>query len=163
LVIDIDTVHTFPWVWLDSFTVMDPIPPVRLDSLGALEGKVLFQVLRTKCRLPCTPRYYLSMYTQHIYGCSNFEIKADLRATRRLLEVAVEGIHAPDICLTALGPATAHFDLPLRRGAYRLHFIHRGARDRYVVQVSDRGVRIVTLTSEFTALAPRRGRVPRMP
>jgi hypothetical protein len=54
----------------------------------------------------------LDLRTQREYGCFNFRIDAALRTAGQAgWNVDIDGVEAPNICLTAIGPARASFTL----------------------------------------------------
>lgn len=62
--------------------------------------------------------------TEKIYGCMNYSILYKLTKYGYAINIMFTEIYAPDICLTALGPATANVDLgSLADGAYNLSII----------------------------------------
>jgi hypothetical protein len=92
----------------------------------------------------------LKIWTERIYPCSNFGIVADLRSRARQLKITVKGIHKPEFCLTAMGPATQNISLgPLDR-AHNLVFTYHGLRDRYRLDVSSERITITPKRVRFT-------------
>jgi len=78
-------------------------PPAPIDS-GV--------VLRLHEKLAATGRSLeLLGRTERTYGCSNFSILYELQLAGDAISVRFTGIHMPDICLTAIGPATCTVQL----------------------------------------------------
>jgi hypothetical protein len=97
------------------------------------------------------PEILLAMRTEEIYGCCNFSILADVEKAPGKVTVTLQGIFRPEICLTALGPATLIRSLPLETGTYRLVVRNGDVEDWHTLEVSDASIRL-TEGSTFTSV-----------
>ena len=71
------------------------------------------------------PSRRLQMYfsTTEIYPCMNYPIDLSCHKTSNSIEISFERVIETELCLTALGPATATIDLEtLSNGTYQLNF-----------------------------------------
>jgi hypothetical protein len=110
---------------------------------------------------PSEPKILLTMRTERIYGCCNFSILADVETGPRIITVTLQGIYEPEICLTALGPATYQTILPLSLGTYQLVMINGGACDKHTVEVTASSIRLTPGTSTVSSvLTPLSWRIP---
>jgi len=96
------------------------------------------------------PSIMLSMATEKIYGCCNYTIMSEVSVEGKVISIGLSGIYAPEICLTALGPATSLSFLDISNGEYSLCFSYRGIADRYVLTVTDSSIEITKDVSQFT-------------
>lgn len=73
----------------------------------------------------------LVQWTEDIFGCVNFTIDEKVSVGAGLIDIRHMGIFIPDVCFTALGPATASegFELPI--GTYTLRFRNGSQVDEY--------------------------------
>lgn len=94
---------------------------------------------------------YLSVSTEKIFPCSNYGIKHSIITKDNTIKVILGGITKPNICLTALGPASfISEDLSLGIGAYTLEFHSKDKIDKYSVKVSKESVTIETIEKTFS-------------
>jgi len=118
-------------------------------GLTRIDGNVMFRVCES-WRTPGT--FILSMYTDYDLGCANFLLVNESSVSGRHIRVCIRGIELDgDMCLTALGPATALIELPnMVKGGYPLLIGYDGRDDRYTIIVKDGGVSIRSHRSTFT-------------
>ena len=61
--------------------------------------------------------------TTKIYPCCNYPIDVSWKNSSNIIDITFKGIIETDICLTAIGPATAMIDLgEFKNGTYQLNF-----------------------------------------
>jgi len=61
--------------------------------------------------------------TTKIYPCCNYPIDVSWKKSSNIIDITFKGVIETDICLTALGPATAMIDLgEFKNGTYQLNF-----------------------------------------
>lgn len=106
-------------------------------DIGALEGRLFFTVKESYRQMAegVEPSLYLDMETEKVYPCFNYRILFDLDRGSAGLNVDIQGIEAPGICLTALGLARGDAFLDLQEGVYSLEFRY-SPRQRSIYQVS---------------------------
>lgn len=104
---------------------------------------------------PDEPRLVFSMRTEEELPCMNYKIRYDLDRTRDRVSIRAREIVRPAICLTALGPARASFELPLEQGAYDLVLLNGPAVDRYTVTVTETAVELEPRNTSWTRPASR--------
>ncbi len=101
------------------------------------------------------PSVFINLTTQKIYGCSNYYISAVCSVEENLIEVFINGIAAPEICLTALGPAAARIKTGLKEGNYILRIRAPGFVDEYSVVLNKGFIRVEGDSTGSTSLACR--------
>ncbi len=70
---------------------------------------------------PSQRTFTLNCATDEIYGCLNFRIINRFAVGSGTIEIWLDGIYKPEVCLTALGPATANIELgALAHGNYNV-------------------------------------------
>lgn len=99
---------------------------------------------------PDEPRIIFSMRTEEIFPCANFSIHYDIDRSRNQVRIRVLEIIRPDICLTALGPARAGFELPLETGRYDLALVSGSLADVYSVAVTDDRIDVESRSATFS-------------
>lgn len=116
-------------------------PVLRVADLHALDGTVG----------PPVPT--LLVATDSVYGCVNYPLSVRFEREEDALDLTVLGVEPIEICLTALGPATARVPLDVPAGTYRLRVRHDGATDEYELGIG----------ADRLALGPVRAAVTRAP
>ena len=118
-------------------------------GLSRVDGNVMFRVCESWSK-PGT--FILSMYTDYDLGCANFLLVNESSVSGRHIRVCIRGIQLDgEMCLTALGPATALIELPdMVKGGYPLLIGYDGQDDRYTIMVKDGEVSIRSHRSTFT-------------
>lgn len=89
--------------------------------------------------------------TDQIFGCCNNLIQNEVLRQDNLVNIYFDGIYFPDICLTALGPATAEISMgDLAPGNYMI-YLNNGSLSNFVLKVTAESytiepIKIVNLT-----------------
>ncbi|MGB7062908.1 MAG: hypothetical protein WBF13_11225 [Candidatus Zixiibacteriota bacterium] len=96
------------------------------------------------------PRLILSMLTEKMYPCCNWSIRSKTAVRNNQISIDVSGIYAPEVCATAIGPATSRSFLDVSTGEYSIYFSYRDVTDRYSLTVTDSSIEITEHTSRFT-------------
>ncbi len=121
-------------------------------SLGKLESRTNFKVYESyrnnKSGEP--PQIYLSLISEKIYPCMNYSYSVNVSESGSAINMLLSGIVEPNICLTALGPATYTKQLNLSKGLHNLTFYSAGYEDKYVIFVSDSSIVVSGNSSENT-------------
>lgn len=122
-----------------------------------IEGRVSVRIFEGYPLLerPDNPTILLGMQTERIYPCFNYSILADVFSGPGAITVFLKGIHRPEDCLRAVGPATYLKPLPLSPGSHHLVFAHGSASDRFMVEVTTSSIRI-SPTTATVAVVPSR-------
>lgn len=97
------------------------------------------------------PVAMLMMMTEKEYGCCNWSLASRITTKRRSINVNFVGILVPEICLTAIGPASSVSVLDISPGEYGLTFSHRNVTDVYRLEVTVSSFQITKENSEFTS------------
>jgi hypothetical protein len=122
------------------------------DDFRPIEGTIIFSV----CHASEVHGYsdedglFLGMCTEKIYGCCNWSIVHKSEVRKDQVSIELLGIYAPDICLTALGPAGSHVLLDLSPGEYALQFICGCLTDLYTLSVTDTSFAVTERHASFT-------------
>jgi len=109
-----------------------------VSSLHPVDSTVIFKITEGYPMYDCNcqPVIVLSMETEKIYGCMNFLIESQVkRLSADGIRVDLLGIKEPEVCLTALGPATFTAVLDLEERSYDLLFVNGLSRDSYLLHV----------------------------
>ncbi len=80
--------------------------------------------------------------TEQIYPCCNFSIQQRVFQFGNKITVDLLGIYIPAICLTALGPATAHPPMNIHPGIYELRFVLGEDVDRFTLRLTDESISV---------------------
>lgn len=109
-----------------------------------IDGKVEFGIseLYENYDVPSHPQIFLSLKTQKIYGCMNYQVANTTTIKNGTVDVRISGVIIPEICLTALGPATAKTNLNLPNGNYKLVLHSSNFSNSYNITVTDRSISI---------------------
>lgn len=118
---------------------------------GPPEGGLLTFEVREVPWDPPTPRIVLFVSNDSTYPCLNYRIENELTVQNHSIRVAMSGaVSAPNVCLTAIGPAQIRSPLPIADGTYTLEFVRGGLTDRYVLTVTASAIQITPLETHFT-------------
>jgi hypothetical protein len=121
-------------------------------NLQPIEGNIVFSI-KEGYEHPYSvgePRIMLKMVTEKIYPCYNWTIDSDVGVRDKSINVTLNGIYVPEICFTALGPATFSSFLDLPNGDYVLTFTAGEIKDKYTLTVTDDYIKLNELSSHFT-------------
>lgn len=125
------------------------------DSLP-IQGKIRFNVAPGPVIAgdPNPPALQLSMQTEQIFNCFNYSIEYDFLRLGSILRVQLKQISIPNVCLTALGPASAVQTLDLPDGIYGLQFEHKSKSDTYRLILAESSIKVEPLAAGFTERDP---------
>ena len=126
-----------------------------VDANSPIDGRVKVSIFEgfPMNGQPGDPTIILAMQTEQTYGCINFSILADVDSKPGIITVTIRGIHKPEICLTAFGPATYRNTLPLSPGAYQLLVRNGSASDRHTLEVTGTSIRMTAGTSTVSIVS----------
>jgi len=100
---------------------------------------------------PPSPQIVLFVSDDKTYSCLNFQIDNELIVHDHSIRVAMSGaVTAPNVCLTAIGPAQIRSPLPIAEGTYTLEFARAGVTDRYRLAVTASAILIFPIEARFT-------------
>ncbi|MFH4968140.1 hypothetical protein V8G61_08040 [Gaetbulibacter sp. M240] len=94
------------------------------------------------------PVLKLKLISSKIYPCINYQLSTTEFINGNELIVRFEQIIEPDICLTALGPATASIDLP--ENISKLTFLNGIVIDKYSVAINEQKISVTLIENKFT-------------
>jgi hypothetical protein len=94
------------------------------------------------------PTLKLKLITTTEYPCINYGLTTSQFTNGNTLIVRFEGVFYPGICLTAIGPATKHIDLPT--SITKLVFLNGSTIDKYDISTTNEKVQINLIQSSFT-------------
>jgi hypothetical protein len=94
-----------------------------------------------------TVMLFMSDGEQH--PCFNWGIRNEISRDGDEIMVDLRGIDVPEICLTAIGPATATAMIELGEGIYTLIFGSGTARDYFNLVVTDSTIELRTVEANF--------------
>ena len=114
-------------------------------SISSIDSVINIRMVETFNISPRTVQFYCS--TSKTYPCCNYSINVEHQRLSNVIDISFKNIIEHDICLTALGTATAVIDLgALSNGTYRLNFHNGNVRhigelivtsERYKINISD--------------------------
>ena len=109
------------------------------QPIKELDTRVIFSLVEMPPCYNCvdTPSVKLILRTEKEYGCFNWSIDETFEVCGSELTLEIHGIHVPDVCLDAFGPATAAEKLELHNGIYTLSIENGDFTDQYAVSVTD--------------------------
>ncbi len=132
----------------------DVLDVSRNDVAGRIDHDVTFKLAEGHvlgAATPDVPKLFFTMQTKEIFGCLGYQIRHSVdRVGDAVILHALEIEHPGDVCLGALGPATARFEVSLPSGIYALVLVNGEIRDEYVVTVTDRYVEIKSGEAAWT-------------
>jgi hypothetical protein len=98
------------------------------------------------------PGEYVFISTDSIYPCCNWTLDIYQRNTGHAASFDINGIDIPDMCLTALGPATFESSIHFSEGQYLVEITNGHTIDQLSFQVSDTLIRLVEADTSFIKL-----------
>lgn len=109
------------------------------SSLSPLDTKIDFKVIESydNYESVSTPKIFIELKSEKIYGCFNYTIVSAYKIDNKTIEINVLGINKPNICLTALGPATGRIKLGELYGNYEIVIQGNGFANNYNLVISD--------------------------
>ena len=121
-------------------------------ELRTLEGRVKVRIREgySGYGVVQNPKIYLSLATEVMQPCYNWSIQTSVERRIDKVLVSLEGISIPQICATAIGPATEWKALQLEEGKYKLAFVLNGEMDTYTLDVSDTAIVLEPVAADFT-------------
>jgi len=113
-------------------------------DIDPLNGSVLFWIGESYPELNTVedPSPMLFMTTEKVYPCCNYSIGSMLVKDDSSIFVELLGVNKPDICLTAIGPASSRSKIALAPGNYSLSFSLDNLIDEYFVTVTDSSISV---------------------
>ncbi len=111
------------------------------DTAQPVEGDLIIGITELNLTIqPATPDLFFQMSTRKIYPCLNYTIQRNVKINPGYIDVNVTGILAPNICLTALGPANSRDILDITPGNYNLTIKSSGLTNNYSVVITDSSI-----------------------
>lgn len=95
------------------------------------------------------PLLKLKLTTSEILPCINYGLSTSEFTNGNELIIRFNGLIAPEVCLTAIGPATSYVDLP--ENIDKLTFINGTIIDKYSIEINQEKVIISLIESNFTS------------
>lgn len=123
------------------------------SSQGEIEQEIIFDLVERSAlgaERPEEPSLYFAMRTNEDFPCVNYPIRYQLDRDGDRVRIQVLEIVRPDVCLTAIGPANASFDLALPSGTYRFLLVNGRRVDRYSVTVTDTRIELEPQIATWT-------------
>ncbi len=96
------------------------------------------------------PTLKLALRTSEIYPCFNYQIDFDESFKNNEMTINITGIHKPDLCLAAFGPAYGFLELP--ETTEKLKIERAEKTDVYEVNINSKQIEILPKNAEFTDL-----------
>jgi len=126
----------------------------NIQKIQPLEGKLIIEPKEDyeNYGFVSPPSIFIALRTEKIYGCVNYGISASLNVDRGVVEIFINGILEPEICLTASGPAVKRIKVDLTAGTYKLIIRSNDFIDEYDLTVNDAFIRLEgdsTLNTSF--------------
>jgi hypothetical protein len=114
------------------------------ENLRSLEGKLLLELYEgyEDNQLPSNPVIFLRLKTEKIYECSNFGISSSYNIRGDRIEILVNGIYEPEICLTALGPAVTKYQIGDLKGTFNVTIRSQRFTDEFKLVIDENFIRI---------------------
>jgi hypothetical protein len=125
----------------------------RGEHESGIEHEIFFRVAEEheSPANPGEPKLFFTMRTRDSLPCFNYEIFHTVERSGDAIFVRALDTGLPgSVCLTAFGPATARFELPLEQGIYRLVLLNGQLQDSYTLRVSDQYVEVEAVDTSWT-------------
>ena len=95
-------------------------------------------------------RHELQLITADIYPCCNFSIIVNESLGSNGIELEIDSIYIPSVCLTALGPASYREKIKLEKNSSTmLSFINGNVFNKFSVDVSDSLINIAPIEDSY--------------
>jgi hypothetical protein len=94
------------------------------------------------------PVLKLKLVTSEIFPCINYGISTTEFINDNELIVRFEQIIGPELCLTAIGPATSYIELP--QSTNKVTFLNGSLIDEYSIEINEQKVSITLIENNFT-------------
>ena len=75
--------------------------------------------------------------TVELQPCINFYLTTEFSYSAEGLKINYPGIYKPEVCLTAIGPATSEKVFPFKNGTYEVEFVNEGVSNKGELIVDD--------------------------
>lgn len=82
-------------------------------------------------------KLFLVLKTEKYYPCANYTLISYPKKYDKALDIYIRGAEAPEICITAFGPAVMHMDLENFYGEYELTIRSKDFSDKYKLTVRE--------------------------
>ena len=96
------------------------------------------------------PELKLKLITEEIYPCINYAIATTVFTNTNELIIRFDELIIPEVCLTAIGPATSYIDLT--ENITKITFINGDVIDSYSIEINEEKVIIETFETNFTKI-----------
>ncbi|SFC94585.1 hypothetical protein SAMN04487907_1213 [Zunongwangia mangrovi] len=122
------------------------------DNLNSIESNIDFMPIEiyNNSNISEDPDLKLKLITEEIFPCINYSIITSQSIEKNELRIRMEKISSPEICLTALGPATSYIDL--QENINEITFINGHTIDKYSISINQEKISINLIESNFTNL-----------
>lgn len=116
----------------------------NIQKVHPLDGKLIIEPKEDyeNYGVISPPSIFIALRTEKIYGCVNYGISASLSVERGVVEIFINGILEPEICLTAIGPAVTRIKTDLTAGTYKLIIRSKDFVDEYTLVISNAFIRL---------------------
>lgn len=95
-------------------------------------------------------QHELRLITEHIYGCCNFSIVVNKSSGSKSISLEIDSIYMPQMCLTALGPASFIEEISLEENnSTILTFMNGNVSNKFNVEVSDSLIHIAPIEDSY--------------
>jgi len=98
------------------------------------------------------PHNVIHIVTDSIYPCCNWTLIVQQENFRNAATLNIEGIHKPEVCLTALGPAYYYGELNLSDGDFTIIISYEHTVDQLFLSVTDSLIHITSVDTSFISL-----------
>lgn len=95
------------------------------------------------------PLLKLKLITSEIFPCINYGISTTEFMNGSELIVRFEEIIEPELCLTAIGPATSYIELP--QNTNKVTFLNGNIIDKYSIEINQQKISITLIENNFTS------------
>ncbi|WP_027078035.1 hypothetical protein [Maribacter antarcticus] len=94
------------------------------------------------------PVLKLKLITSEIFPCINYGLSTTEFINGNELIVRFNQIIEPELCLTAIGPATSYIELP--QNTNKVTFINGSIIDKYSIEINEQKISITLIENNFT-------------
>lgn len=98
------------------------------------------------------PHNAISIVTDYIYPCCNFQIVVDEQSSDGVVSLEILSVYRPEICLTALGPASYIGLVDLENGETLLRITNGNVINEIELLVTDSLITLTPLSTSFISV-----------
>jgi hypothetical protein len=129
---------------------MDPGIIDKDLEAGTLDEAITFNVISFTPDGFNEEQLVINVQTEKEYTCDNYNIEHDVRYIDNTIEISLQDVSEPEICLTNIGPASFRITFSIEEGAFDLLLYSKQGIDRYGIIVTDTTITVIEVDASFS-------------